>query len=105
MFTNRWPPQKNGAASFTRVLDGAHCPGPRARRAPNGGLGQPALGSCVWAAAASKDCAARPERGGLGVAGRGELQLACASRREAPRAIATPNELEQRKSVGWERAA
>ncbi len=94
-----------GAASFKRVLDGAHCPGARARRAPNGGLGQLALRSGFWAAAASKDCAARPERDGLEVGGRGELQLARASRRSAPRAITTPNESNERKSVGWERAA
>jgi len=39
-----------GAASFKRVLDGAHCPGARARRAPHGRPSWHALGRCFWAA-------------------------------------------------------
>ena len=58
------------------------------------------LASCFWAAAASEDCAARPERGGLGVAGRGELQLARASRRSAPRTLTVQKKKLRKQSCG-----
>ena len=75
-----------GAASFKRVLDGALFTDTRARRAPSEArpprLGKLLLGSHGY----RRKCAARLTRSGLGVVGRGELQLARASRRSAPHA-------------------
>jgi len=39
------------------------------------------------------------------VVGRGELMLARASGRAAPRALTVPNGIDERMLVGWERAA
>src|SRR5438094_182367 len=76
------------------MLDGAPCPDARARRAHHGGRARPDLGSRLWAAISRKEVRGAAHRWrGRGVVGRGELMLARASGRAAPRALTVPNEL------------
>jgi len=75
-----------GAASFKRVLDGALFIDARARRAPHGRSGSQALGRCVWAATVLEDVRGAPNTWPPWSGGARELELARASRREAPHA-------------------
>src|SRR2546426_10164495 len=61
-------------------------------------------GSCFWAPSSSKDCAARPERGGRGVVGRGPKVLGRVSRRSPPRAFTLQTISNGRMLVEGERA-
>jgi len=98
-------PQLPGAASFKRVLDGALSIDARARRVPTEGCA-----ALLWEAASgqplvSKEVHGAPERGSLGVVGRGELKHACASWRSAPRAYTIQTISNERTLVEGERAA
>jgi len=72
---------------------------------PTGGLGQPALGSCLWAAPVLKDESGAPDRWRIWSGGARRTDV-----RSRVSALGAPHNhhikgLNERMFVGWERAA